>query len=216
MTDFRNHCTIRLLFAVLTAALLPHAGSIPASVSVGQTPLTPSPQLIEKGYIRIPGALPRDEALAFAPTIAAAVEEEMSRCAECTRSMANDMRESDCFGCHYGSVKPEPGQAAVQPFMLSRRLIQTDPSLRKLVHSPVLSGKAAAAMGMERIRLYHASAFIKRPGDGPTIWHQDAAPMPLDTDIIATLWVALEDIEPECGLLRFVARCAGARLAYAC
>lgn len=195
------------VFVALSASLLLCA----ASVKTGKTPLAPSPHLIERGFLRIPAALPRDQALAFAPAVAAAVEREMQKCARCTRSMANDIREPDCFGCHYGSVLPESGQVVTQPFMLSRRLIQTDPALRALVHSPVLAGKAAAAMGMERIRLYHASAFIKRPGDGPTIWHQDAAPMPLDTDIIATLWLALEDAEPECGLLRFVAgyaRCA--------
>ena len=171
------------------------------ALEVGKTPLPPDPLLLERGFIRIQEALPREDALGFAPSIAAAVELERTRCAACTLEEARNMRHETCFGCY--NVKPEPNQSQ-SPFLLSRRLLQTDPSLRAIIHSPVLARKVAAAMGMERLRLYHASAFIKRPGDGPSVWHQDAAPTPLDTDIMATLWIALADVEPECGLLRFV------------
>ena len=199
-------------FLSLAAILfLLHIPSAWARYSIGRTPLAPDTQLIERGFVRIPGALPRDEVLLYSAAVAAAVEFEHQQCSQCTLDEAKDMRHESCYGCLLSSVKSEPGQGEVHPpFLLSRRLLQADPTLAALVLSPTLAGKAATAMGMERLRLYHASAFIKRPGDGPSIWHQDAAPTPLDTDIMATLWVALADVEPECGLLRFVSGFVGA------
>ena len=59
-------------------------------------------------------------------------------------------------------------------------------------------------MNVSALRLYAASVFLKRPGDGLSLWHQDAAAMPLRSDKIATLWVALQDVPAAAGPLQFV------------
>jgi ectoine hydroxylase-related dioxygenase (phytanoyl-CoA dioxygenase family) len=71
-------------------------------------------------------------------------------------------------------------------------------------HASSLAHLVARAMNVSGLRLYSASVFLKRPGDGLSLWHQDAAAMPLRTDKIATLWVALEDVPVAAGPLRFL------------
>jgi hypothetical protein len=177
-------------------------------------------RLLANGFVRLPSALSRDAALAWGRAVSAAVAKESTLCASCALADMQDISNLRCFGCDPGGVTTPPGSSGAgrRAFVRARRLVELDSSLRELIHSPALAEQVAAAMDVPRLRLYQATAFIKRPGDGPSAWHQDAAAMPLDTDRIATLWLALDDIggsrsdggssggspSSSCGLLRFV------------
>ena len=48
-----------------------------------------------------------------------------------------------------------------------------------------------------RVRLYQESTFLKRSGDGPTLWHSDLNMAPFHTNDAVTLWLPLTPIAPE-------------------
>lgn len=50
---------------------------------------------------------------------------------------------------------------------------------------------------MPRVRLYQDSTFLKRSGDGPTLWHSDLNMAPFHTNDAVTLWLPLTPIPPE-------------------
>lgn len=131
--------------------------------------------LLEAGYIRIPKLLEASEALQWGKKVSAASKKE-----------------------HLGS----PTDAPVS-FQRARRLEEVDPSLSQLTHSVDLARVVAKVMNVSRVRLYQATAFIKRAGDGPSVWHQDAAACPLHTDKLATLWISLGSLGASSGPLQF-------------
>lgn len=53
---------------------------------------------------------------------------------------------------------------------------------------------AAQLLSVPRVRLYQDSTFMKRSGDGPTLWHSDLNMAPFDTnDVVSSrAW-------PSCG-----------------
>ena len=82
--------------------------------------------------------------------------------------------------------------------------LETAPkSVVDFVTSPRLGEIAARVLGVEAVRLLHFSGFFK-PGGGPgTPWHQDLTYMPLDTDMVVSVWIPLTDITPDMGGLLF-------------
>jgi hypothetical protein len=48
-----------------------------------------------------------------------------------------------------------------------------------------------------RVRLYQDSTFLKRVGDGPTLWHSDLNMAPFHTNEAVTMWLPLTPIPPE-------------------
>lgn len=78
-----------------------------------------------------------------------------------------------------------------------------DPETRPFIYSPRLGKLAADLIGAEGVRVYHNQTFFKEPGGGPTPWHQDHHYWDIDTPHMVTLWIALVDITPEMGALRF-------------
>lgn len=161
-------------------------------------------RLLQHGFVRLPAAMERGRALAFGESVADAVARESAICAPCSLADMQDIAHTTCFGCDQGSSNGTQSRS----FLRARRLVELEPSLTSLVNSPELARLVASVMQVPRLRLYQATAFVKRPGDGPSAWHQDSAAMPLDSDRVATLWVALNDLPgigdgPPCGLLRF-------------
>lgn len=76
-------------------------------------------------------------------------------------------------------------------------------AVRELVMSPRLGEIAAKLLGAGSVRVLHFSGHFKPVGAGPTGWHQDLAYIPLDTDDVMTIWVALSDVEPAMAPLVF-------------
>ena len=57
------------------------------------------------------------------------------------------------------------------PFLQIFNLWKTLPAARDIACSALLGSAAAALLGVNSVRLYQDSLFVKRPGDGPTLWH---------------------------------------------
>ena len=175
-----------LLAAVRTADPLATVAT-PASLAAAAAGHS---RLLRNGYLRLPGVLAPAAARAWA---AVALEAVASRASSCAARGASP--QAPC------EPTPPPGERA--SFLRARALAPLRP-LTHASHEASLAHLVAAAMNVSGLRLYSASVFLKRPGDGLSLWHQDAAAMPLRTDKIATLWVALDDVPAEAGPLRFV------------
>jgi hypothetical protein len=71
------------------------------------------------------------------------------------------------------------------------------------VTSPRLGEIAARLMGVDAVRILHFCGFFK-PGGGPaTPWHQDLPFVPLDSDLVLSLWIPLVDTTADMGTLVF-------------
>jgi hypothetical protein len=81
--------------------------------------------------------------------------------------------------------------------------------------SSELGGLASQLCGGRPMRLYHDAAQVKRAAVGDkkngllsgtkeTPWHQDLPYMPFDRGDVVTIWIALTDISPDMGSLRFL------------
>jgi hypothetical protein len=158
---------------------------------------TPFQTLIQDGFISLPRVLQRanlqpSEVFSLVKRI---VDDEIASCSMCDEITSLDI-ENKCFGCDSTMFTTHKTKS----FVRARRLR----GLEKIIRSPKLGKLVANAMNATRLRLYQASAFIKRGGDGPSVFHQDSSAAPFDSDKIATLWIALSDIPSSCGLLKFV------------
>lgn len=162
-------------------------------------------RLLRNGFARAPGALPHAEALGFAGPLLRAVAAEEAQCRGCSERELQDMGHERCFGCDHAfrEAAQAQTQGRGQSFVRARRLEEHDAALRALVRHPRLARLAAEAMNVSAVRLYQATAFVKRSGDRPSAWHQDSAAAPFDSDRVVTLWLALADVGRECGPLLF-------------
>ncbi len=88
-------------------------------------------------------------------------------------------------------------------FLALTNTFLSDEETRPFVLAHRFARMAARLAGADAVRIYHNQVFFKEPGGGPTPWHQDHYYWPLDTDHMLTCWVALVDVTPEMGALRF-------------
>lgn len=104
-----------------------------------------------------------------------------------------------------------PGRRRVD-YLTAINLCEQNRRLRDVVCLPRLARLAAAALGVERVRLLYDQLFAKPPGAVLTMWHQDQVYLPIDTsDVIeegkvgvARSWVSLTVLPAEVGGLHFV------------
>lgn len=83
------------------------------------------------------------------------------------------------------------------------------PHFDLLAHDVSIAALAAELMGPwghEGVVLLEDRAIIKRvsPDARPTLWHQDFNTFPIDRSGALTIWIALQDVEPEMGGLWFL------------
>lgn len=83
------------------------------------------------------------------------------------------------------------------PFLQGFNLWRGSAEVAALAGSAELAGTAARLLGVERVRLYQDSLFVKRPSDGETHWHSDLAMAPLDTNSFVTCWLPLQPVPAE-------------------
>lgn len=69
--------------------------------------------------------------------------------------------------------------------------------VRRLALAPRFAHVAAQLLGVPRVRLYQDSTFLKRDGDGPTLWHSDLAMAPFNSNGLVTMWMPLTEVPPE-------------------
>jgi ectoine hydroxylase-related dioxygenase (phytanoyl-CoA dioxygenase family) len=63
--------------------------------------------------------------------------------------------------------------------------------------NPELGKFAADLLGVPSVRLYQDSLFVKRSGDGPTMWHSDLNMAPFDSNDFVTCWIPLQKVPPQ-------------------
>jgi ectoine hydroxylase-related dioxygenase (phytanoyl-CoA dioxygenase family) len=76
-------------------------------------------------------------------------------------------------------------------------------AIRKFIVAERFARIAAELMGVRGVRLYHDQALVKEPGAQSTPWHKDHYYYPLATHSTVKMWLALADIPPELGAMRF-------------
>ena len=114
---------------------------------------------------------------------------------ELAAAEAEAMRQKDVG--KYWSKRLAAFPPGSMPFLQAFNLWRGCEEVAALASSRELAGTAAALLGVERVRLYQDSLFVKRPGDGETHWHSDLAMAPLDTNDFVTAWLPLQPVPPE-------------------
>jgi len=110
-------------------------------------------------------------------------------------------------------LDPEPegfaflGQREKPPFFeMDLRPSDEEPVFRVVAHSSELGRNTARLLGRNSsVRLMYDAVTVKRPttdGGGPTPLHQDGSVLPFDRTSL-TYWIALDDVTPEMGSMRF-------------
>lgn len=80
------------------------------------------------------------------------------------------------------------------PFLQLFNLWYQSDAARTLALSPDLGRVAAELLGVDGVRLYQDTLFVKRSGDGPTRWHSDLNMAPFDSNDFVTCWIPLQDV----------------------
>ena len=83
-------------------------------------------------------------------------------------------------------------------------LWQTNTALKKLILDERIGEMAAKLAGVEKLRVWHDQALIKRPWANPTSWHLDTPFWSFDSRQSISIWIALDDATLENGCLFFI------------
>jgi ectoine hydroxylase-related dioxygenase (phytanoyl-CoA dioxygenase family) len=134
------------------------------------------------GYVRLRGVCTPEELAPYADAIREYVKRKSAD--------AQELEARDTYG---------------KAFLQVMNIWEEDPVARSFVFGPRFAEIAAKLLEVEGVRLYHDQALFKEAGGGHTPWHQDQFYWPLATDNTVTMWIALTDIEPEMGPMRFAA-----------
>jgi hypothetical protein len=102
-------------------------------------------------------------------------------------------------------VLAEPDDLYQRAFDQYMNLWQIDEEMSEITLNPDLARVAASLLDVAAVRVYHDQALIKLAGGGHTPWHQDHWYWPLDTDQVITMWLPLQDMDPQMGELVFAA-----------
>ena len=79
------------------------------------------------------------------------------------------------------------------------------PSFREIAFESPAAAIGAAIMGADRVNLVFDFISVKEPNsDKPTAWHQDAPGNPVEGPQAMSMWIALDEVSPESGALRFI------------
>ncbi|WP_437736139.1 phytanoyl-CoA dioxygenase family protein [Sorangium sp. So ce1335] len=134
-----------------------------------------------RGHTLVRGVMTGAEVRAYAPRLRGAVERHDEERHEMERSVAG--RE--------------------QGWQFVNNLWRLDPAARELVLGRRFGGIAADLLGVDRVRVFRDQSYFKQPGGGNTAWHQDAYFMPLDTEAVVTMWLALAPVTPHMAPMLF-------------
>lgn len=83
------------------------------------------------------------------------------------------------------------------PFLQTFNSWRRYQDVRRLALAPRFALVAAQLLGVSRVRLYQDSTFLKRDGDGPTLWHSDLVMAPFNTNGLVSMWMPMTAIPPE-------------------
>lgn len=91
-----------------------------------------------------------------------------------------------------------------QGWKFVENLWQLDTAAQRLILARRFGKIAADLLGVDTVRLFRDQSYFKAPGGGNTPWHQDGYFMPLDTNQVVTMWIALSDVSAEMAPMTFV------------
>lgn len=78
-------------------------------------------------------------------------------------------------------------------------------AFRRQLYHPRAAAIAAELIGCERVRVFHDHLIVKPPHGGATIpWHRDLPNWPVAEPRGVSCWLALDDVTPESGAMRFM------------
>ena len=78
-------------------------------------------------------------------------------------------------------------------------------TFRKWACESPVARVCAELMGSKTAAVYHDHLLVKEPGtDAPTPWHQDLPYFRVDGEQLASLWIALDPVDPENGGVHYV------------
>ena len=80
------------------------------------------------------------------------------------------------------------------PFQQIFHLWKQSTEIKRLACSTTLGEIAALLLGVNAVRLYQDSVFVKPPGYGDTRWHSDLHMAPFDSNNMITCWIPLTEI----------------------
>jgi hypothetical protein len=143
------------------------------------------------GWARLDGLLPREQALALQRHIAELTPSGSSAAAELGDTQASYVAGDEFERSH--RLTPEP--------QLMSEVVA------RACFDPRLAAAARTLLGVPAVRFFHAKVMEKPPqrhGGLPTKLHQDYPTMPIDRSGQVVFWIALTDLAPETGTLRFV------------
>jgi hypothetical protein len=157
-----------------------NAARLPDLTSSYDVPAQQAAEFRRQGHILLRGVASPEEAAAYRSVILAARERFGAE--------RTSLDQRDTYG---------------KAFLKGMNLWPKDEGVRRFVLAPRFGGIAAELLGVAGVRIYHDQALLKEPGGGITPWHQDQHYWPLDTDNTITMWMALTDVTPEMGTMRF-------------
>lgn len=137
-------------------------------------------EYLKQGHAVVRGLASREEAAAYLPHIADALEKNKK-----------EHRKLEERGTYH------------KAFIQVGNLWELSAKVKKFVFARRFAKVAADLMGVDGVRVYHDQALFKEPGGGPTPWHQDQFYWPIDTDKTITMWMPLCDCPLEMGSLVF-------------
>lgn len=83
---------------------------------------------------------------------------------------------------------------------------RSDPAFRAAFFETVAARTAGRLMGASHVHLFYDQIFAKEPGTPRrTPWHQDAPYWPVTGDMLATVYLALDPIDPGNGGVEYIA-----------
>lgn len=104
--------------------------------------------------------------------------------------------------------RAERSRTATPPFSAIWRTYDEpsheSPALWDFATSPEIGRAGSALLGDAPVRFLRDEIYVKMPAGRPTPWHQDYAYGNRDRSAQVNLWIALADIPPEGGVLRYL------------
>ncbi|MBV9389031.1 MAG: phytanoyl-CoA dioxygenase family protein [Chroococcidiopsidaceae cyanobacterium CP_BM_ER_R8_30] len=136
----------------------------------------------QEGHLRLNGIVSSTEIAAYRPGLVEAV---------------------DRFDLERKAMeKSVAGQS--QGWKFVENLWQMDATARQFVLAKRFGKIAADLLGVDTVRLFRDQSYFKEQGGGNTPWHQDGYFMPLDTQQIVTMWIAISDVSVNMAPMTFV------------
>jgi ectoine hydroxylase-related dioxygenase (phytanoyl-CoA dioxygenase family) len=108
------------------------------------------------------------------------------------------------FAAHMPKPDPEGGLLTdyAMSFVQMVNLRVFEPAIAPLVLAPRFGALAAQLLETEQVRVYAEDWLLKQPGERETGWHTDDSVFPFYPQGSATIWLPMQDVTADMGLLR--------------